>query len=163
MGKNRLHGAVQGRVHLLCLLAGLRTESEGRVDVRRVVLARNIGVLDVQSGELRLEVALEQLGGRRSNRLSICSLLGPAVFEHAQIEVGVGHIVKGGLDHIRGRFGIEDPEIATRHGLVSAKPNTDELVSALAAARKSAHDVGGLSGSSPAALNMLRLYRMPSV
>src|SRR5690348_11973459 len=47
--------------------------------------------------------------------------------------------------------------------LVSAKPNTDELVSALAAARKSAQDVGGLSGSSPAALNMLRLYRMPSV
>src|SRR3981081_2195814 len=47
--------------------------------------------------------------------------------------------------------------------LVSAKPNTDGVVSVLAAARNSAHVVGGLSGSSPAALNMLRLYMMPSV
>src|SRR5260370_42218724 len=45
--------------------------------------------------------------------------------------------------------------------LVSAKPNTDELVSALAAARKSAQDVGGFLGSSPAALNLFLLSTMP--
>src|ERR1700694_5132154 len=47
--------------------------------------------------------------------------------------------------------------------LVSAKPATDELVRALGYLRKSSQVAGGFSGSSPAAVNILRLYRMPSV
>src|ERR1700682_2308074 len=47
--------------------------------------------------------------------------------------------------------------------LVSAKPNTDELVSAFGYLRKLSQVFGGPSGSSPAAVNILRLYRMPSV
>src|SRR6266851_8382964 len=61
-GQHRLHAGVKSGEHLLRLIAGFRTQAGSRVDVRLVVVEWHSGVLAVQRGELRLEVALEQLG-----------------------------------------------------------------------------------------------------